>query len=331
MLELKTVSRTAGGLSLNGFSLAIVSGRPTAIVGLSPAAREAFARLVSGADRPQSGEVRLGGELLGKARRRKGVLVRVGSAGIAPTAQAVGRVVGREAAALAGLSRELESRLASLSAGQRMKLALAQAALAGAKLVILEAPTAQLSHEEADDIFGVLPGLLAPAQGVVVMLAATAGEALALNGDIVVLESGAIIQSGGAGEVSAFPVSLASAVATSWPQLNRLGMTAKDGRWLLSDGSRLQLPEDAPTNLSGVCTLAFHPEDMALERASEGCIRFVVRAGEPAWGGYLKVFFAGAEWVCPLAGTPPHAGALLNVFVDRARLILFDAEGRPVT
>ena len=331
MLQLKTISRTAGGLSLNGLSLEIAAGRPTAIVGLSPAAREAFARLVSGADRPQSGEVRLGGELLGKARRRKGVVLRVRSAGIAPSAQTVGRVVGREAAALAGLSREIEAKLASLSAGQRMKLALAQAALAGAKLVIVEEPTAQLSHDEADEIFGVLPGLLAPAQGVVVVLAATAGEALALNGDIVVFESGTIIQSGGAGEVSAFPVSLASAAATSWPQLNMLEMTSKDGRWLLSDGSRLQLPGDAPTHLSGVCTLAFHPEDMALERASEGCIRFVVRAGDTARGGYLTVFFAGAEWVCPLVGTAPPAGALLNSFVDRARLMLFNADGKPVT
>ena len=55
---------------------------------------------------------------------------------------------------------------------------------------------------------------------------------------------------------------------------------------------------------AGDCTLAFHPEDVTLERASPGCVRFVVRAGAADARGehrFLNVNFAGAPWLCPLA------------------------------
>jgi hypothetical protein len=35
--------------------------------------------------------------------------------------------------------------------------------------------------------------------------------------------------------------------------------------------------------------------------------------------------------MCPLAVEAPHEGALLNAFVDRSRLMLFDAEGKALT
>ncbi len=331
MLKLTSVSRAVGGgRALTDISMEIVGGRPTALVGLVPAEREAVARLVSGADRPQSGEVRLGGEDIAKARNGKGRVLRVGPSGLAASGRQVGKL-GRDVAALAGLSGQVETKLSSLSAAQRMMLALAQAVAARPALLIVDGPTAQLDPVTGDELLLALPGLLAPATGVVVLLAVTAGEALALGGDIVVFTQGRVIQSGAAGEVSTHPVNLASAVATSWPQLNTLTMTAREGRWRLADGSRLQLPEAVALPAEGSCTLAFHPEDVTLERASAGCLRFVVRAAPPVSGGYLPVMFAGARWMCPLTAAAPHAGALLNAFVDRSRLMMFDAAGKALT
>jgi ABC-type sulfate/molybdate transport systems ATPase subunit len=332
MLLLKDVSRGAGGgMLLSSVSLEIAAGRPTGIVGLPDAGREAFARLVSGADRPQAGEIRLGGEHISKAKGAKGRVLRVGPSGLPASGQKVGRVAGREVAALAGLSARVEDKLSSLSAVQRMKLALAQAVAARPALLIIDGPTAQFDPVASDELLLALPGLLAQATGVVVLLAASAGEALALNGDITVVAGGRVIQSGRADEVAAHPVNLASAIATSWPQLNTLAMTARDGRWLLADGSRLQLPDSVALPSEGVCTLAFHPEDVALERASAACLRFVVRAAAPVRGGYLPVTFAGARWMCPLTFTAPHAGVLLNAFVDRSRLMMFDAAGNALS
>jgi len=332
MLLLKDVSRTVGGGALlRGVSLEFAAGRATAIVGLSGAEREAFARLVSGADRAQTGEIRLCGEHIWQVRGVKARVLRVGPNSLPASGQKIARLASREVAALAGLSAKLEDKLSSLSAAQRMKLALAQAVAARPALLIVEAPTAQLSPDAGDDLLPALSKLLAQATGVVVLLAATAGEALALDGDVVVFERGRVVQSGAAAEVAANPFNLASAVATAWPQLNTLVMTAREGRGVLADGARLQLPEEIAMPADGACTLAFHPGDITLERASPGCLRFVVRAAGDPRGGFLPVMFAGARWMCPLVAAAPHAGGLLNAFVDRSRLMLFDAAGKALT
>jgi ABC-type methionine transport system ATPase subunit len=161
MLVLRDVSRAvAGRLSFHGVSLAMAAGRPTAIVGLSSAERAAFGRLVSGVDRPQAGDIRLGGEDIAKARNARGRVLRVDPPGLAASGRQVGKL-GREVLSLAGLSGQVDAKLANLSGAQRMKLALAHAALARPPLLIVDAPTAQLSPEAGDDLLLALPGLLA--------------------------------------------------------------------------------------------------------------------------------------------------------------------------
>jgi hypothetical protein len=39
------------------------------------------------------------------------------------------------------------------------------------------------------------------------------------------------------------------------------------------------------------------------------------------------VRFAGADWLAPLPDEAPPPGMVSNVFVDRARLMVFDAAG----
>jgi glycerol transport system ATP-binding protein len=215
-----------------------------------------------------------------------------------------------------------------------MRLAIAQAVAARPGLVILDAPSSQLPADSRDSFAEHLAQLVAGCSGVVVLLASASNEALGLGGDIVVLDGGVVVQAGSAADVSAHPFNLASAAATSWPQLNTLPMIARDGRCILSDGSRLQLPDGIPSPADGDCTLAFHPEDVTLERASPGCVRFVVRAlAEQVRGEhrFMNVGFAGSEWMCPLTTTAPHTGALLNAFVDHTRLLMFDGAGTALT
>jgi hypothetical protein len=108
-------------------------------------------------------------------------------------------------------------------------------------------------------------------------------------------------------------------------------MTAQDGTGRLSDGSTFQPPEGVALPEAGACTLAFRPEDATLERAGANCLRFVVKAdGETEAGGrsYLRVKFSGESWLAPMPATAAHQGSVLNAFIDRARLMVFDAEGK---
>ena len=334
MLGLSNLSKSVKGEPvLANVTLDVPAGRPTAIVGLSRAGREAVARLLAGVDKPQGGAIKLGSVDIVRARKDKGAIQRVGPAIPPASGQRVGKLIGAEAATRAGLSGHLNARISDLAPDQRMRLAIAQAVAARPALLILDAPASELPASLHDDFAEHLGEIVAGSSAVVVLLASGAHEALGLRGDITVLAAGAVLQAGPASDVSAHPVNLAAAVATSWPTLNTLPMTAREGRCMLSDGSRLQLPEGIATPHDGVCTLAFHPEDATLERASPGCLRFVVRAGvEEARGEFrfLNVTFANRQWMCPLAASAPHGGTLLNAFVDRSHLLVFDADGRAI-
>ena len=334
MLELSNLSASLKGERvLLDATFNVAPGRPTAIVGLSRAGREAVARLLTGVDKPQAGSIKLGGVDIVRARKATGSVLRVGPAVPAPSSHRLSKFISAEVATRAGLSAQLNARISELAPDQRMRFAIAKALAARPTLLILDAPAGALPASQYDDFAEHLGELVAGSNLHLLLLASAAHEALGLRGDIVVIDGGAVVQAGAASDVSAHPVNLASAVATSWPTLNTLPMTAREGRCLLSDGSRLQLPESIATPRDGACTLAFHPEDATLERASPGCVRFVVRAdGEEARGGhrFLNVAFANTQWMCPLEKSAPHAGTLLNAFVDRSHLLVFDAEGRAI-
>lgn len=335
MLELRDVTRTAGREPvLARVSLTFSRDRPTAVLGLSAPGREALLRLLAGADKPQSGSLKLDGKDIGQARREKGKIIRIGASGLPKSGQKVARVVDAEAAARVRLAGKLGAHVSDLDLDQRLRLAIARARVEKPGLILLDAPSVGLDLEIRERFVADLRTMLADAGAVVVLVAASADEARGLDGQVVVIGGGRVLQEGAAVDVFAHPANLDVAVATSFPRLNTLAMTAHDGRGVLADGSRFQPPEGLPWPAEGECTLAFHPDDTRLERAGAGCLRFVVRAaGDETIGGrrFVRVTFANASWLTPQPAAAPHAGAVLNAFVERSRLMAFDAAGKAVS
>ncbi len=335
MLELKDVSRSAGReLLLVRASLTFQRDMPTAIVGLSPLGREALLRLLAGVDKPQAGSIRLGGKDIVQARRDKGRIIRVDGAGVKPSGQKVAKLAGQAEAEKVRLGGRLGATVAELDLDQRMRLAIARARADRPALILLDAPGAALDLEIRERFVADLKTMLDGTGAVVVLVAATADEARGLDGQIVVLDRGEVIQTGAAAEVLAHPANLTAALATSYPRLNTLEMTAHDGRGVLADGSTFQPPDGLPWPIEGPCTLAFRPDDTTLERAGAGCLRFVVRAaGEEIIGGrrFVRVTFANASWLTPQPAAAHPLGAILNAFVERRRLMAFDASGKAIT
>lgn len=332
MLELSEVSLTVnGGPALTRVSLSVPAGNPTAISGLGAAGREALARLISGTGKADAGAVRFGGAEIDRTRKKKGAIARIAPGGMPPSGQKVGKLAGAEAARMAGLSGQMDAKLNAIPADKRVRLALAQAVAARPALLVLDAPASGVDSAAREAMIADIAAMLATYAGVCVLLPASADETLGLARQLVVMQGGAVAQQGAVGDVAARPACIASAAATSWPALDTLTVRIAGERCLLPDGSRLQMPEGLPMPPDGDCTLAIRPDDITLERASPGCVRFVVRAeAEEQHGGrrYLRVGFGGATWLCPSPGTSPPAGAVLNAFVDASRLMLFDGEGR---
>ncbi len=334
MLELKGVTRTAGRTPvLADASLTFSLDIPTAVLGLNEAGREGLLRLLAGTDKPQAGSVKLDGKDIGQARRDKGRIVRVDAGGLAKSGQKVGKLIGAEAAARTRLSGRMDASVNALDLDQRTRLAIARALSDRPGLILLETPSAGLDLEIRERFVADLKTMLSGAGAVVVLVTASADEARGLDGQVVVLGDGEVVQAGAAADVFAHPANLTAAIATSFPRLNTLAMQTQEGRGKLFDGSSFQPPEGIPWPTEGPCTLAFRPDDMTLERAGAGCLRFVVRAaGEERIGGrrFVRVTFAGSNWLTPQPAAAPHDGALLNAFVERTKLMAFDAAGRAV-
>ncbi|MBK8838090.1 MAG: ABC transporter ATP-binding protein [Hyphomonadaceae bacterium] len=314
VLELRDVTRAAGREPvLSRASLVLSRETPSAIVGLSAYERDMLMRLLAGVEKPQSGSIKLDGKDIAQARREKGKVVRI-DAQVQPKPVKAGKPTG--------------------DAGAKVRQAIAKARAERPKLILLDAPSTGLQLEAREQFLADFKSLLADTGAVIVLVAGDADEALGLGGNVVVLHRGEIVQSGPAADVFAHPANLKAAVATSFPMLNTLTMQARNGRGVLADGSSFQPPDELRLPDDGRCTVAFHPDDMTLARAGAGCLRFVVRAaGEEIVAGrrFVRVTFADASWLTPEDAAAPHAGAILNAFVDRSRLMAFDAGGKAIS
>jgi len=348
MLELREVSRTVGREALLArASLSFTPGAPTAVLGLSPAGRAAFLRLLAGADRPESGTIRLNGREIGQVRRSPGEIALIDGAGAKLSGRSVRKALAEGLRGGKGGRRESEAAIVELASAvrlggrmdtlvkdldldQRIRLAIAAARGGRPSLILLNAPAAKLEPEIQERFVSDLSGMLA-GESAVVVAAGGPEDAFGLGGRVIVLDRGVVVQEGDVAEVFARPCSLAVALATSRPVINTLTLAMRGDVGRMKDGSTFQAPAGVVLPHEGACTLAFRPDDVRLQRGDANCVRFVARAaGEETIGGrrYARLSFADATWLTPQHGVAFPNGAILNAFVDRQKLLVFDADGQ---
>ena len=346
MLELISVSLTANREAiLRNVSLTFVSGTPSAVLGLSRTGRTRLLRLLSGAERPLSGEVRLDGRGVRPNKPRAVQSAWIGRDGFAPSGRTVAKELAKaggsqaaqaEFAGQFGLADKCEAKTKALGLEERLRLAIACAMAERASVILLDAPTDALAHQARERLLADLPSMFAGSKAIVVLAASATDEALAIAGQIVVLGLGEVIQAGPASEVLARPVTLRAAVATTDPRLNTLAAQIDLGACRLGDGSTFAAPHGLTMPSYGRCTLAFRPDDLFLDRPNNEALRFAVRAdGEEVAGGrsYLRIRFAGETWLARQPDNTAAAapGMMLNAFIDCGRIMVFDGEDRAVS
>ncbi len=91
-----------------------------------------------------------------------------------------------------GLDFEIDAPVRALSVGERQRVEILKALYRDARILILDEPTAVLTPQEADELFGILEALAA--QGLaIVFISHKLGEVLALSRRIVVLRAGRVV------------------------------------------------------------------------------------------------------------------------------------------
>jgi ABC-type lipoprotein export system ATPase subunit len=168
-------------VALQGVDLDIEPGERVAFLGPSGSGKSTLLSLLGGIQRPSAGRVflgedeisRLGERQLARIRaRRVSTMLQGATRNLLPYATARQNIgfarlalTGAEAAGLpdadelleqVGLGGQADQPVATMSGGQRQRLALACAVATGPQLLLADEPTSQLSHADRDAVVGLI-------------------------------------------------------------------------------------------------------------------------------------------------------------------------------
>jgi ABC-type lipoprotein export system ATPase subunit len=171
-------------VALRGVDLAIGAGERVAFLGPSGSGKSTLLTLLGGIQRPSAGRILLGDEEISRmaerylARlrsRRVSTMLQGATRNLLPYATATQNVgfarlamepANRKQALPAqdllervGLGEQAGQPVATMSGGQRQRLALACAVATEPELLLADEPTSQLSHEDRDEVLGLIHSL----------------------------------------------------------------------------------------------------------------------------------------------------------------------------
>ncbi|EWT04443.1 sugar ABC transporter [Intrasporangium chromatireducens Q5-1] len=268
---------------LHGIDLTVPSATTTAVLGPSGCGKSTLLRVVAGFLRPDSGEVRLGDEVVvgpgtwvAPERRGLGYVSQEGN--LFPHLDVAGNITygmprrGRrdrarvaELLELVGLSPDLASRRPDqLSGGQQQRIALARALARRPKVVLLDEPFSALDAELRVSTREAVAAALAHEQATVVLVTHDQAEALSFADQVAIMHEGRFSQVGAPTEVYSTPLDRRS--ATFLGEACFLPGRLEDGVVQCALGS---LTARNPCGLAGRCEVLIRPEQVRLSAEVE--------------------------------------------------------------
>jgi len=198
LLELRGISKYFGGVhALSDVDLALHQGEVVALVGDNGAGKSTLVKIMSGVERPDAGEIRLDGEVVGVETPRHATahgihtvyqdlslcdnlgtvrnlfLGQEKTSGLATGFKLDQHQMEQEAVkVLASLSvkiRSLDVPVGRLSGGQRQGIAICRALISDPKLVMLDEPTAALGVSQRGEVLDLIARLREQNRGVLVI------------------------------------------------------------------------------------------------------------------------------------------------------------------
>jgi len=215
-IELSGIQRSFGAVqAVRGVSLAIAPGTITGIVGENGAGKSTLMSILYGLYRADAGEIRVDGRAVRIDNPRDAIAHGIGMVHqhfmlVDPFTVLENLVLGAEggpllkgglAAARAelarladayGLSVDPDARVADLSVGEQQRVEILKVLFRGARILVLDEPSAVLTPQETEQLFRILRGLRD--RGVtVVLITHKLREILAVTDRVCVMRQGAIV------------------------------------------------------------------------------------------------------------------------------------------
>jgi len=258
LLEVNHTSKRYADLSaVQDVSLSLSAGETLALLGPSGCGKSTLLRLIAGLERPDSGRVFLSGTDVTDwppERRKLGMVFQ--DYALFPHLDVLGNVMygprrrndrpqeaqgkARTALAQVGLEAFAGRRVHELSGGQQQRVALARALASAPELLLLDEPLSNLDEQLRATLRRELRVLFTRTGAGVLLVTHDQREALALADRVALMRAGRVVQTGGASEVFARPVSAWAAAFLGERNL-----------YLQPGGDVLLVPERAVTLGSG--------------------------------------------------------------------------------
>ncbi len=302
-VEVRAVAKAfAGTEAVREVSLTVDRGELFTVLGPSGCGKTTLLRLIAGFERPDDGEVRIGGRLVAGGgewtppeRRRIGMVFQDYALfphlsvednvafGLPPRERGGGAAAAlrrgpkraapaaRTALELVGLQHKAERVPHELSGGERQRVALARALAPGPELVLLDEPFSSLDATLRASLRREVELILRDAEATAVLVTHDQEEALSLGDRLAVMCGGRLVQVGRPEEVYAHP-------ADRWAAgfLGEVNVLSGVGR----SGGEVETwlgVFDSPGARSGRVHLAVRPEQLELRGDRQGNAEVVER------------------------------------------------------
>ncbi|MDQ4099531.1 MAG: ATP-binding cassette domain-containing protein, partial [Chloroflexota bacterium] len=224
-VEMRGIVKTFSGVVANdGIELSVRQGEIHALLGENGAGKSTLMNILFGLFHPDAGEIRVNGQAVRFSSPRAAVeaglgmvhqhfmliprftvtenviLGNEGSGALLDRANAGRRVA--EIADTYGLRVDPDARLGDLPVGMQQRVEILRALYQGSRILILDEPTALLTPQEVDDLYGILHRLRADG-GTIIFITHKLREAAAISDRVTVIRRGRTVGTRRTAETSA--------------------------------------------------------------------------------------------------------------------------------
>ena len=167
-----------------------------------------------------------------------------------------------------GLHGFEKRKIQELSGGQQQRVALARSLVKKAKILLLDEPLVNLDYKLREDLRDEFKNIFSSdfsSRSILIYTSTDPLEAMQLNGNIIVLDEGKILQSGTAKDVFENPENIKVAVITNDPAMNVIKGSIDSNKIILNENVQFDIPEHVKTIQAGTYHFGIRASDMILD------------------------------------------------------------------